>query len=127
MKESKIILTIVILMIMQACNKEEPLPVSAKFTTTIQNNTLSVGERFTVYMSETTGEFLTYFKGDKEGTSYVGGFGTSLEVGTDSISLSGYSTEGIYTFTLVATSYGNWGEKMDQDVQSIDITVVSKE
>jgi hypothetical protein len=127
MKESKTILTIVFLMILVACNKEDPFPVSAKFTTSIQNNTLTPGERFTVYTSETTGEFLTYFKGDKEGTSYPDGFGTTLEVGADSISLSGYSSEGSYTFTLVATSYGNWGETVDQDVQSIDITVTSTE
>ncbi|RPI46091.1 MAG: hypothetical protein EHM46_00985 [Bacteroidetes bacterium] len=107
------------------CNKEEPLPVSAAFTTSIQGNTLDVGQGFTVYTSDAEGEFLTYFRGDLESTTYGTGFGASLGIGSDSLVISGYAAAGNYTFTLVATSYGNWGETVAQDVQSIDITVTT--
>ncbi len=125
MKVSRTILTAVFLILLLGCNKEDPIPVSARFTSSIQNNTLSTGQRFTIYTGETTGEFLTYFKGDKEQNSFGSGFGISLEVGADSISLSGYSSEGTYTFTLVAISYGDWGKTVSQDIQSIDITVTA--
>ena len=68
-----------------SCNKEEPLPTSAAFTTSLQNNTQSAGKSITFYTSNTTGEFLTYFKGAKEDDSYGTGNGTVLEVGTDSL------------------------------------------
>ena len=110
-----------------SCNKEKPLPVSAEFTTNIQNNTLKSNEGFTVYLSEACGEFLTYFKGSRESDSYGTGNGRNIELGTDSMNISAYGTVGTYTFTLVATSYGNWGETVDQDVQSVDITVVAAE
>lgn len=109
------------------CNEEAPLPVSATFTTNIQNNTLASNEGFTLYLSETHGEFLTYFKGSNEGNTFGTGYGTSIELGIDSMRISPYGAEGTYSFTLVATSYGNWGETVEQDVQSIDITVVPAE
>ncbi len=124
MKNSIFILAILALLLIPcSCNKEEPAPVSAAFTTSLQNNTTTAGERVTFYTSEATGEFLTYFKGDQEESTYGTGFGTLLEMGTDSLILL-YSSEGVYTFSLVATSYGNWGETLNQDVQSVDITVV---
>ncbi len=109
-----------------SCNKEEPLPTSAAFTTSLQNNTQSAGESITFYTSNAKGEFLTYYKGAKEYNSYGTGYGTVLEVGTDSLILN-YYDEGIFTFTLVAISYGNWGETVSQDVQSVEITIVAAE
>lgn len=106
-----------------SCNKEEPIPVSAAFTTSLVDNTAMVGQSVTIYTGDASGDFLTYFKGDKEENTYGTGFGTTLEVGSDSLNLI-YNAEGSYTFTLVATSYGNWGETKVQDVQSVDITVV---
>ncbi len=110
-----------------SCNSEDPLPVSAKYTTNIQNNTLRVGQGFTVYTSETKGEFLSYFRGNSEETTYGTGYGTSIEVGTDSLVLSTYSSAGTYTFTLVAISYGDWGKTVLSEEQSIDITVLERE
>ncbi len=110
-----------------SCNKEEPQAVSAEFTTNIENNTLGLRDGFTVYTSETEGEFLTYFKGDSEESSWPEGFGTPFDEGTDSLVVSGYGAEGTFTFTVVATSYGNWGETVLQDVHSIDITVAAAE
>ncbi len=78
-----------------------------------------------IYLSDATGEFLTYFKGDLEDNTYPTGYGTTLEVGIDSLVLA-YYNEGTYTFTLVATSYGDWGETVAQDVQSVDINVVAE-
>ena len=113
---------------LSACVKEEPQDTSASFTTNIKDNILKVNEDFTIYLDKTNGEFLTYFKGDSEETTYgIGKSGTPLrEKGLDSLSISGYSEpndEG-YTFTLVARSFGNWSEDMAEDVQSIVIKVV---
>ena len=108
------------------CNKEDPMPVSASFKTNIVNSTLTTKQGFTVYTSEAKGEFLTYFKGSREDNSYGTGNGTVMEAGTDSLVISSYGIEGTYTFTLVSTSYGNWGTTVAQDVQSIDITVVAQ-
>jgi len=128
MKNNIFILAVISLfLVLSACNSEDPLPVSAKFTTNIQNNTILTNQRFTVYTSGAEGEFLTYFRGNSEETSYGSGYGTSLEVGSDSLVFSSYGAEGTYTFTLVAISYGDWGETVLQDVQSIDITVVPAE
>jgi hypothetical protein len=125
MKNNIYFLTVISLfLVLSACNKEDPLPVSSEFTTNIQNNTLTSREGYTVYTSKAKGEFLTYFKGDKEESSFGTGYGTSLEVGSDSLVLSSYGAEGTYTFTLVAISYGNWGETVLQEETSIEITVV---
>lgn len=127
MKCNIFVLTILALfLIPYSCNKEEPMPVSAAFTTNIVNGTLTSRQGFSVYTSETEGEFLTYFRGSNEDNSYGTGNGTVMEVGTDSLFISAYGGEGTYTFTLVATSYGNWGTTVAQDVQSIDITVVAE-
>ena len=103
------------------------MPVSAEFTTNIQNNTLGTSERFTVYTDQAEGEFLAYFKGDKESTTWDTGYGRTFSMGTDSLVISPYGTEGTYTFTVVATSYGNWGETVNRDVKSMEITVVVEE
>ena len=119
-----------LILVLSSCNKEEPLEVSAKFTTNIQNGTLTADQSFTLFTGETSGEFLTYFKGDKVETTYGTGYGVAIEAGLDSVPMSPYywavleSPDTTYTFTLVATSYGNWGETVAQDVQSIDIKVV---
>ena len=121
-----ILATLALFLLPYSCNKEEPAPVSAAFTTNLQNNTMTAGERVTFYLEDATGEFLTYFRGDNEENSYGTGYGTILDVGTDSLALPYYNV-GTITFTLVATSYGNWGETVNQDVQSVDITVVADE
>lgn len=125
MKKYILLTAVFAALLLTSCNTEDPLPVSAEFTTNIQNNTLATNEGFTVYTSEAEGEFLTYFKGNNEESSWPDGFGRSFEVGTDSVVLSAYGLEGTYTFTLVATSYGDWGETVDQDVQSVEINVVA--
>ncbi len=108
-----------------ACVKEEPGDTSASFTTNISNNTLSTGEEFTIYLERASGDFLTYFKGDIDETTYgnAGAAGTPVDADSDSITVSGYASAGIYTFTLVARSFGNWSEDMAEDVQSINITI----
>lgn len=125
MKSNVIFLAIALFMLVgSGCNKEEPLPVSARFTTNIQNNTLTTKQGFTVYLENAEGEFLAYFKGATEENSWGTGYGIPIDAATDSLKISPYGAEGTYTFTLVATSYGNWGETVDQDVQSIDINVI---
>ena len=121
-----ILATLALFLLPYSCNKEEPAPVSAAFTTNLQNNTMNAGERVTFYLEDATGEFLTYFRGDNEENSYGTGYGTILDLGIDSLVLP-YYNEGTFTFTLVAISYGNWGETVSQDNQSIDITVEAAE
>jgi hypothetical protein len=118
---------VALVMLISSCNKEDPLPVDATFTTNIEGNTLETREGFTVYTDQTEGEFLAYYKGDSEENNWGTGFGTPFEVGTDSLNLPGYAEAGSYTFTIVATSYGNWGETLEQDINSIDITVTESE
>lgn len=113
-------------LVLASCTKEDPQPTSAKFTTNIQGD-LAVGEAFTIYLEDATGEFLSYFKGYEEEDSWGTGYGTNIEVGADSLRISGYAKDSTYTFTVVATSYGNWGETTAQDVQSVEITVVVEE
>jgi hypothetical protein len=122
---SRFIIPVLVLLLMAGpgCNREEPLPVSARFTTNIQNNTLGAKDGFTVYLQEAQGEFLAYFKGATEENSWGTGFGIPIDAATDSLKIAAYGAAGTYTFTLVATSYGNWGETVDQDVRSIEITV----
>ena len=120
------IAVILLFLVFSACNKEEPQQVSALFTTNLQSNTMTAGAGVTIYTSEATGEFLTYFIGIDSTTTFGTGFGTNIELGTDSLVLN-YYDEGTYTFTLVASSYGNWGETVNQDVQSVDINVVVAE
>lgn len=125
MKNSIFILAILTLFLVpQSCNKENPQPTSAQFTTNLQGNTVTAGTRITIYLSNATGEFLTYFRGDSEDNTFGTGYGTVLEAGTDSLSLA-YFDEGDFTFSLVATSYGNWGKDVSQDVQSLNLSVVA--
>lgn len=109
------------------CNKENPIPVSARFSTNIQNNTLTTKQGFTVYLEDAEGEFLAYFKGANEENSWGTGYGIPVDASADSLRISAYGVAGTFTFTLVATSYGNWGETVEQDVQSIDIAVVEEQ
>lgn len=127
MKKNIIIFVILaFLVIPYSCNKEEPAPTSAAFTTNLQNNTVKAGDPVTIYLQDATGEFLTYFAGKDSSNSFGTGSGTPLELGTDSLTLF-YFNEGSYTFSLVALSYGDWGETVSQDVHSVDINVVPKE
>mgnify|MGYP006311063801 CR=1 FL=1 len=112
------------------CNKEEAITPSADFTTNIQNNTLSTGEFFTLYLDNVQGEFLVYFKGDSEETIYNPDDptreGTPFSTDTDSLEVAPYNFAGEYVFTVVASSTGNWAEDYFQDTKSITLTVVEE-
>ena len=109
------------------CNKEEAIPPSADFTTNLQNNTLKKGKGFTIYLDNVQGEFLVYFKGATEATTYSATdptrTGTAFSRDLDSLAISGYSASGDFVFTVVASSSGNWAEDYLQDVKSITIKV----
>ena len=129
-KNTVLIVFLSFTLLLVSCNKEEPLPTKVEFTTNLNNNNLIVGEGFRVYLNDVKGEFLAYFKGDSPESSWPDGFGKTFEINEsesssepDSISISAYNEAGTYTFTIVATSYGNWGETMEQAFQSIEISV----
>lgn len=135
-------------LVFAGCNKEEPQETSADFTTSIENGTLEEGEGFTVYLDNVTGEFLTYFSGNKQSTIYdpeePRREGTAIDTEADSIDIRGYritadtlvfdgeelindTIDGVvhkdFVFTMVAASSGNWSEDYVQDVKSMRITV----
>lgn len=132
MKKNFLMLMFGVLVIAYSCNKEPAIEPKANFSTNIENNTLEPAQGFTVYFHETEGEFVTYFKGDRESKTYSPDDptreGVFVTKGTDSVTVGGYSAAELsadttYTFTVVASSSGNWGEEYLQDVQSIQITV----
>ncbi|MEZ5105612.1 MAG: hypothetical protein R2757_14030 [Draconibacterium sp.] len=127
MKNGIIFLTLMVVVSIIACNKEKAIKPSADFTTNIQDNTLKAGKNFTVYLKNTSGEFLVYFKGGTEETTYDPSdetrLGTVISSDADSVLVTAYNNPGQYVFTLVASSSGNWGEDYLQDVKSVTINV----
>lgn len=124
----KVIVTIVVLLTLSfGCNKEEALKPSADFRTNLQNNTAKAGRSFTVYLDKVQGEFLVYFRGVTEQTTYSptdgSRQGVSFSASLDSLVIPSYNSPGQYVFTMVASSTGNWAKDYLQDVKSITITV----
>jgi hypothetical protein len=127
MKYTTIFTIAVLFMLAFGCNKEEAIKPSADFTTNLQNNTVKSGRSITVYLDNVRGEFLVYFRGATEATTYSptdgSRQGTSFSPGLDSLVIASYNTPGQYIFTVVASSSGNWAKDYLQDVKSITITV----
>lgn len=128
MKQLLIFSALIFLLISVGCNKEEAITPSADFTTNLQNNTLEKGTPFTVYLDNVQGEFLVYFKGNTEETTYdpedPTRIGEPFSVDLDSLEIGGYNNVGEYVFTVVASSSGNWAEDYFQDTKSITINIV---
>lgn len=127
MKQILIFSALIFFLIVIGCNKEEAISPSADFTTNLQNNTLKRGTPFTIYLDNVQGEFLVYFKGNTEETTYnpedPTRLGTTLSVDLDSLVIPAYNNVGEYVFTVIASSSGNWAEDYLQDVKSITISV----
>jgi hypothetical protein len=127
MKKVYFIFAACMLLISVSCNKEEGIKPSADFSTDIQNNTLAIGQGFTVFLDNVQGEFLVYFRGLTEATTYSPTDGrrqgTPISNDLKELAIPGYAAAGQYVFTLVASSSGNWAENYMQDVKSITITV----
>ncbi|MFP4288237.1 MAG: hypothetical protein ACOC2E_06975 [Bacteroidota bacterium] len=136
MKKNIFIAAVFMVLLAYGCNKEEAITPSAEFSTNIESNTLSSGQGFVVYLDQTQGEFLTYFRGHRERNTYDANDpkrqGTAISNDLDSVVVAGYpapdlATDTTYTFTMVASSSGNWAEDYLQDVKSIEITVIKQE
>ena len=127
MKRLVIFTTFIFLLFIFGCVKEDAINPSADFTTNLQNNTLKKGKSFTIYFDNTQGEFLVYFKGATEETSYEPAdptrIGTPFSNDLDSLVIPAYSATGDFQFTVVASSSGNWAEDYLQDTKSITIKV----
>jgi hypothetical protein len=127
MKQILIFSTLIILLITAGCNKEEAITPSADFTTNLQNNTLKKGLTFTIYLDNVQGEFLVYFKGNNETSTYdpedPTRVGVNFSVDLDSLVIPAYNNAGDYVFTVVASSSGNWAQDYLQDTKSITIKV----
>jgi hypothetical protein len=126
-----VLISIGLIWMLAACNKEEALKPSADFTTNIKNNTLAPGQDFTLYLNNAQGEFLTYFKGNTLINTYDANEptrrGVSINTGLDSLVITGYpaslKNDTTFVFTLVASSSGNWAKDYLQDVKSITISI----
>jgi hypothetical protein len=124
MKNIAFIIPIIIL-IMWSCSKEPAIKPIAKFTTNIENNRLPILTKFTVYLDQTRGDYITYFSGNGKDKTFVKDIYTTKGIsadGLDSVSVAVYTTPGEYTFTVVARSFGNWGKEEMEAVDSIKIT-----
>ena len=127
MKRILIFTTLIFLLFAFGCNKEDAITPSADFTTNLQNNTLKKSASFTVYLDNVQGEFMVYFKGATDETTYSATdptrMGTPFSTDLDSLVVPGYSASGDFVFTVVASSSGNWAEDYLQDMKSITIKV----
>ncbi|MGB9747660.1 MAG: hypothetical protein ACPLXM_12110 [Bacteroidales bacterium] len=112
-----------------SCNKEEPLPPSADFTTSLSNFTAYAGEPFVLYLKNCSGDFLTLFKGDTPGSTYgndsLVAQGLTIDTSLDSILVT-YDAAGTYTLTLLAASYGNWSKDQVVKTKSVTINVIDR-
>lgn len=122
-----LILIPLLLMSVWSCVKEEPLEPSAKIKTNIVDNSLATKTKFILYLDETEGEFITFFKGDVPKRTYnkldPTVTGTIVDENVDSVEVAGYGVAGEYTFVLMARSFGNWGEDEMEAIDSVRITV----
>lgn len=127
MKRLIIFSAFILLFLAIGCNQEDAIPPSADFTTNLQNNSVKKGKGFTIYLDNVQGEFLVYFKGATEATTYSATdptrIGTPFSAGLDSLVIPGYTASGDFVFTVVASSSGNWAEDYVQDLKSITIKV----
>lgn len=114
-----------------SCVKEPAPDVSADFTTNLVNNTLKMKQDFVVYLHNVEGDFITYFDGSSPTKVYsdtlLNASGRAIDANLDSAVVRGYRSPGEYEFTLVVSSYGNWGEDLNRDSKSIMITVIDEE
>lgn len=127
MKKILILILPVVFLTIWSCTKEPAEKPSAKFTTSIENNTIAKGAKFWLYLDQTNGEFITYFKGDAPKRTYTKDnytiTGSSVDIALDSVEVSGYGITGEFTFTLLAISYGEWGGERLEAADSIRIKV----
>jgi hypothetical protein len=128
MKKALFLIPVVILVIW-SCQKEPAKQPSAKFTTNLVNNTIVKQTKFMLYLDQTEGEFITYFKGDTPKKTYNKDdftiSGSPIIDVKDSLEMASYGVAGEYTFTVLAISYGNWGGEQLEAVDSIRITVTA--
>ncbi len=126
MKKSILFLIIIFFSLSIGCVKEPAESTSAEFYTSLTDNRVALGVEFTVYFDKTEGDFVTYFAGDSEETTYNPDDYTVKGVAVNeqpSVDIS-YNKPGTKVFTVVATSVGDWAEEIKRDVKSITIEVV---
>lgn len=125
MKKLLLLIPLIILTLWN-CTKEDAEPPTAKIHTNLVNNTIAKQAKFSLYLDQTHGEFITYFKGDAPKRTYTKGdytiAGSSIAADADSVEIS-YGIVGQYTLTLLARSYGNWGDEELTAIDSVRITV----
>ena len=113
------------IIIIVGCNKEPAIDASAEFS--LNRTNLEVRESFVLFADKIEGEWAVYLKGSDSTTTYSKDFyraiGTPIDLDLDSISIPAYNFAGEYSFTVVASSSGNWAEDYLQDVKTVTVTV----
>ena len=113
------------IIIIVGCNKEPAIDASAEFS--LNKTNLEVRESFVLFADKIEGEWAVYLKGNDSTTTYSKDFyraiGTPIDLDLDSISIPAYNFAGEYSFTVVASSSGNWAEDYLQDVKTVTVTV----
>ena len=126
MKKILILIPIIFLAVL-SCQKEPAPAPSAKIHTSLVHDSVAKLAKFWLYLDKTNGEFITYYKGDGPKKTYSAdnftATGIIVDENVDSVEIAGYGIVGQYTFTLLARSFGNWGDEERQAIDSTRITV----
>lgn len=109
-----------------SCNKEPAKEVKVSIITSFEGNTINKGEAFYIYTRGFEGDFACYYKGEDSLSTYgnLGASGLNIDLLTDSVLVPGYSSVGVYPFTVLVSSSGNWGEDFEQAKAVLNINVI---
>jgi hypothetical protein len=130
MKRSIVIIAVLIIGLTASCVQEPAIESSADFSTNLQGNTLTTGSDLVVNLENTKGEFITYFDGKSDETTYAPdnyqAEGVDIsDMEGDSLTIT-YSSPDSIKFTVVASSSGNWAEDFNRDVKSVEFIVTEE-
>jgi len=122
-----VIIISVLLLGFCGCQKESAIIPCAKFTTNLVGDSIPKKTKFTIYLDQARGEYLVYFKGDVKSRTYnknnLTATGSMIPENADSVQVTTYINPGVYTFTVLARSFGNWGKEELEAVDSLRIKV----
>lgn len=110
----KAIFFTLIAIVMVACNQEPAIQSDASFT--IENSDSIFAGSAIQMVFEGQGEFVTVYSGDSK-RIYGDPESKGIRLTKETYGFT-YSSQGEYEFTVVASSYGNWGEEEIVDVKS---------
>lgn len=115
----------VVLIIFMSCAKEDTVAVDPDFVLSFQRNGVenaSAGTSFFV-LPTGSGEFLTLYDGTKGKVwGEEGAIGVDFNK-ADSMEVL-YKWAGVYNLTVVASSFGDFGKKMEREIKTVEINTL---